>query len=305
MSFTNQGDNDEFNIKVSLKIARASGGQPLTLTKTVPRVAKGEKITVTLPLNRPPPLDTALTITTTVAARAGREEDGQQQVVVPVAVRPGVSLSAVSEFSDAPGVVALAAAAAALVALVWLLVLSLRLRRVRSAQQVVLGEHGQPDLVAHAAELQRAFEALARAASRRSPSTWPRGWPPPRTAWTARSPTARSCAMTPTTRCPATSPRRSPCSTPTTMASCSPRSPTATRPACTASRSTAGRGEQQLSPEEEEAVRLALAGEVGSVILSEWHSGQRFRRSPPCRPGHRYHVCASGSARRGCVLDGH
>ena len=28
-----------------------------------------------------------------------------------------------------------------------------------------------------------------------------------------------------------------------------------------------GRGEQQLSPEEEEAVRLALAGEVGSVIL--------------------------------------
>jgi hypothetical protein len=29
----------------------------------------------------------------------------------------------------------------------------------------------------------------------------------------------------------------------------------------------AGRGEQQLSPEEEEAVRLALAGEVGSVTL--------------------------------------
>ena len=28
-----------------------------------------------------------------------------------------------------------------------------------------------------------------------------------------------------------------------------------------------GRGEHQLSPEEEEAVRLALAGEVGSVIL--------------------------------------
>ena len=31
----------------------------------------------------------------------------------------------------------------------------------------------------------------------------------------------------------------------------------------------AGRGEQQLSPEEEEAVRLALAGEVGSVILEQ------------------------------------
>ena len=65
-----------------------------------------------------------------------------------------------SEFSDAPGIVALAAAGAALVALIWLLVLSLRFRRVRAAQRSVLGEHGQRDLVAHASELQRAFEAL-------------------------------------------------------------------------------------------------------------------------------------------------
>jgi hypothetical protein len=70
VSFTNQGDNDEFNIKVSIKIARQTG-QPLTLNKTVPRAAKGEKVTVTLPLNRPPPLDTALTITTSVAAVPG------------------------------------------------------------------------------------------------------------------------------------------------------------------------------------------------------------------------------------------
>jgi hypothetical protein len=73
VSFTNQGDNDEFNIKVSIKIARQSG-QPLTLNKTVPRAAKGEKITVTLPLNRPPPLDTALTITTTVAGVPGEKK---------------------------------------------------------------------------------------------------------------------------------------------------------------------------------------------------------------------------------------
>jgi hypothetical protein len=31
----------------------------------------------------------------------------------------------------------------------------------------------------------------------------------------------------------------------------------------------AGRGEHQLSPEEEEAIRLALAGEVGSVTLGQ------------------------------------
>ena len=71
VSFTNQGDNDEFNIKVTLKIARTSGGSPLTLTKTVPRATKGEKVTVTLPLNRRPPLDTTLNISVTVAAVPG------------------------------------------------------------------------------------------------------------------------------------------------------------------------------------------------------------------------------------------
>ena len=65
-----------------------------------------------------------------------------------------------SEFSDAPGIVALAAAGAALVALIWLLVLSVRFRRLRSAQKLVLGEHGQTDLVEHASELHRAFAAL-------------------------------------------------------------------------------------------------------------------------------------------------
>jgi hypothetical protein len=66
----------------------------------------------------------------------------------------------VSDFSEAPGIVALAAAAAALIALIWLLVLSFRFRRVRSAQKLVLGDHDATDLVAHASDLQRAFEAL-------------------------------------------------------------------------------------------------------------------------------------------------
>ncbi|HEX6021661.1 MAG TPA: hypothetical protein VFZ00_06670 [Solirubrobacter sp.] len=73
VSFTNQGDNDEFNIKVTIKIERASGGSPITISKTVSRVAKGEKATVTLPLNREPPLDTAVNITTTVAAVPGEK----------------------------------------------------------------------------------------------------------------------------------------------------------------------------------------------------------------------------------------
>ena len=64
------------------------------------------------------------------------------------------------ELSSTTGVVALAAAGVALIALVWAVVLTLQLRRLRSAQAVVLGEHGQRDVVAHAAELQDAFREL-------------------------------------------------------------------------------------------------------------------------------------------------
>jgi hypothetical protein len=64
-----------------------------------------------------------------------------------------------SEFSDAPGVVALAAAGVAVAALLWAAVLSVRLRRLRQDQRAVLGDHRE-DLVAHAAGLQEAFLAL-------------------------------------------------------------------------------------------------------------------------------------------------
>jgi hypothetical protein len=73
VSFTNQGDNDEFNVKVTLQIARASGS-PITVNKTVQKIAQGEKATVTLPLNKTPPLDTALTITVNVAPVPGEKK---------------------------------------------------------------------------------------------------------------------------------------------------------------------------------------------------------------------------------------
>jgi Protein of unknown function (DUF4446) len=62
--------------------------------------------------------------------------------------------------TNTQGIVALAAAAVALIALLCCAGLGLSLRRMRRAQQRVLGEHGQEDLVAHAARLQDAFEAL-------------------------------------------------------------------------------------------------------------------------------------------------
>jgi hypothetical protein len=62
--------------------------------------------------------------------------------------------------TDTQGVIAIAAAAVALVALLSCAVLSIRVRRLRQAQRLVVGEHGERDLVAHAATMQEAFEAL-------------------------------------------------------------------------------------------------------------------------------------------------
>ena len=63
------------------------------------------------------------------------------------------------DLTSTPGIVALAAAAAALLALVLVAVLWRRLGRVRADQRAVLGE-SERDLVAHAADLQHQFEAL-------------------------------------------------------------------------------------------------------------------------------------------------
>lgn len=63
------------------------------------------------------------------------------------------------DLNSTQGIVALAAAGLALVAFVWVVVLSLKLRRVRSAQRTILGGD-ETDLAAHAASLQDAFVQL-------------------------------------------------------------------------------------------------------------------------------------------------
>ena len=62
--------------------------------------------------------------------------------------------------SGTNGVVAVAAAAVAVAAVLACAALALSLRRVRRAQRAVLGGHDARDLVAHAAELEGAFDAL-------------------------------------------------------------------------------------------------------------------------------------------------
>jgi Protein of unknown function (DUF4446) len=66
---------------------------------------------------------------------------------------------AATSLTDTQGIIALAAAAVAVLALLACLALLVALRRLRANQRVVLGE-GQRDVVAHAAELQSAFEEL-------------------------------------------------------------------------------------------------------------------------------------------------
>jgi hypothetical protein len=66
----------------------------------------------------------------------------------------------VDELTSTTGIVALAAGALALVALILASWLAVALRRVRRDQRVVLGDHGTSDLVAHAADLHREFSVL-------------------------------------------------------------------------------------------------------------------------------------------------
>ncbi len=69
-------------------------------------------------------------------------------------------MMAASSITDTQGIVALGAAAVALLALLACGALALKMRRYRRAQQLVLGERGERDVVAHAADMQAAFAAL-------------------------------------------------------------------------------------------------------------------------------------------------
>jgi hypothetical protein len=65
-----------------------------------------------------------------------------------------------ASLTDTQGIVALAALAAAALALIACGVLTRAVRRLRAAQKLVLGEAGTRDVIAHSASLQESFEAL-------------------------------------------------------------------------------------------------------------------------------------------------
>ncbi|MGH3101646.1 MAG: DUF4446 family protein, partial [Thermoleophilia bacterium] len=64
------------------------------------------------------------------------------------------------DLSSTQGIVALAGAAVGALALIWAIVLSVKVRRIRTAQRTLLGPTGESDLVTHAASVQEAFVQL-------------------------------------------------------------------------------------------------------------------------------------------------
>lgn len=171
-----------------------------------------------------------------------------------------------NDLTDPAGIAALAAGAVALLALLLALVLAVRVRRLRTDQRRVLRERGERDVVAHAASLHEAFgvlharveEVAGRLDERMS---------------TAEDRLDGALAFRALVRYDAygeVSGRQS-----TTLALLD-AAHNGVVLSSIAHRDTArlycksvhaGRGEHELSPEENEAIRLALSGELGSVTL--------------------------------------
>lgn len=76
--FTNGGENDEFDVKVTVRIQGGSG-DPITLSDTIDRIAPQAEATANLALEEPPPLGAAVTIRVRVAPVPGEEKTDNNQ----------------------------------------------------------------------------------------------------------------------------------------------------------------------------------------------------------------------------------
>jgi hypothetical protein len=172
----------------------------------------------------------------------------------------------VNDLTDPAGIAALSAGAVALIALVFSCALAVRMRRLRAAQQVVLGGSGREDLVAHAAGLQEAFmqlndrvedmaaqldERMARAEQRLDGAIAYRALVRYDAYGELSGHQSASLALLDAER------------NGVVLSSIAHRD--TARLYC--KQVVDGRGEHLLSPEEDEAIRRALAGERATVVL--------------------------------------
>ena len=170
------------------------------------------------------------------------------------------------ELTQPAGLAALAAGGVALIALVLAIVLAVRIRRLRADQRAVLGSTGREDLVSHASSLQTAFEALHSRVEEIAERLDAR-------MGAAEERLDGAIAYRALVRYDAYGELSGHQSTTIALLDASHSGVVLST---IANRETArmyckqvhgGQGELELSPEEAEAVRLALAGEVGSVTL--------------------------------------
>jgi hypothetical protein len=171
-----------------------------------------------------------------------------------------------SDFSSGPGIVALAAAGVALIALVLVLVLMLRVRRLRAAQRMVLGPDRTEDLVDHAARLHQAFETLQAGVHETAARLEQR-------MGDAEHRLDGALAYRALVRYDAYGELSGHQSTTVALLDAEHNgvvlSSIAHRDSARlyCKQVVGGRGELELSPEEAEAVRLALSGELGTRVL--------------------------------------
>jgi hypothetical protein len=78
VNFTNGGENDEFDVKVTVRIQGGSG-DPVTLTDTIDQIAPQAAATANLALEEPPPQGAAVTIRVRVAPVPGEEKTDNNQ----------------------------------------------------------------------------------------------------------------------------------------------------------------------------------------------------------------------------------
>ena len=72
MRFTNQGENDEFDVKVTVTIE--GGDKPIKASRTVDTVARGATAEASVPLGQKPPTGAAVTVKVTVAKVPGEQK---------------------------------------------------------------------------------------------------------------------------------------------------------------------------------------------------------------------------------------
>ena len=72
VKFTNQGENDEFDVKVTVSIE--GGDKPIKVSRTVDTIAKGQTAEASLTLGKAPPVGEAVTVKVTVAKVPGEQK---------------------------------------------------------------------------------------------------------------------------------------------------------------------------------------------------------------------------------------